>query len=337
MVADTSATSANPVSEPAKEPAAAAGLSSQPTLQVRGSGPAYCVPPVITRRYARPVSAISETAALVALVRHGRRSEREYSTRLQETGSAGELLELEHGLFAEDLLQEAAFELEKWSEQGIRVLSPLDPGYPANLRAVPDRPLLIFVAGRLEPRDARSVAVIGSRRASIDGLATASAVADQLVKHGITVVSGLAAGIDTAAHTAALASGGRTLAVIGTGLWHSYPPQNRSLQQRIAHDGAVISRFWPDTPPMRRGFPLRNALMSGISLATVVVEATHTSGARIQARLALAQGRPVILLHSLLEQEWARELERRPGTHVVQAATEVPALLERLTEGALAA
>jgi DNA processing protein len=146
------------------------------------------------------------------------------------------------------------------------------------------------------------------------------------------VISGLAAGIDTAAHTAALAERGRTVAVIGTGLARSYPPQNERLQREIAERGAVVSQFWPDSPPSRRSFPMRNAVMSGIALATVVVEASHTSGSRLQARLALAQGRPVFLLEELVEHEaWAREYANRPGTHVVGSAAEITTALDRLT------
>jgi DNA processing protein len=292
---------------------------------------------VNTRHYARPVSELSEAAALVALARHGRGSRRLHSAQLHETGRARELLERQHGLLAQRLIEQAAFELEEWRQQGIVARTVWDPGYPENLRRVHDRPPLIFVSGRLEPWNARSVAVIGSRRASPEGLAAASAVAEQLVSHRYTVVSGLAAGIDTAAHTAALAAGGRTIAVIGSGLRHFYPPENRSLQERIAQDGAVVAQFLPDTPARRQNFPLRNALMSGISLANVVVEASPTSGARTQARLALAHGRGVILLDSLLRQGWARELAERPGTHVVRTPAEVPAVVERLAEEALAA
>jgi DNA processing protein len=158
------------------------------------------------------------------------------------------------------------------------------------------------------------------------------AIAEHLVDSGYTVVSGLAAGIDTAAHTAALAEGGRTVAVIGTGLARAYPPQNEDLQRRIGTECAVISQFWPDSPPSRRSFPMRNAVMSGIALATVVVEASDTSGARMQARLALAQGRPVFLLTSLVErQAWARDYSERPGTQVVRDPVEITAALKRLT------
>ena len=213
----------------------------------------------------------------------------------------------------------------------MNLVTVLEPDYPPNLRAVHDRPPMVFVAGSLTPADARAVAVVGARKATHDGTKRASVIAEHLVDSGFTVVSGLAAGIDTAAHTAALARGGRTVAVIGTGLARSYPPQNQALQRRIASECAVISQFWPDAPPSRRSFPMRNAVMSGITLATVVIEASDTSGARMQARLALAQGRPVFLLASLVErQPWAREYAGRPGTHVVRSPGEITTVVERL-------
>jgi len=279
-----------------------------------------------------------ESAALVALLRNGRRPWRLYANLVEEAGSAIAVLERECGeqasLFGDPMREQiarAAAEIEAWSAEGMRLLTVLDPGYPENLHGVHDRPPLVFAAGRLEPGDARSVAVVGARMASARGLGAARSIAEQLVARGFTVVSGLAAGIDTAAHTSALARGGRTVGVIGTGLRRSYPPENAVLQGRIAAEGAVISQFWPDAPPSRRSFPMRNAVMSGLALATVVVEASHTSGSRMQARLALAHGRPVFLVATLLEHEWAREFSRRPGTHVVARAEEITAIVERLT------
>ncbi len=222
-------------------------------------------------------------------------------------------------------------EIEAWERDGLRLLTLLDPGYPENLRSVHDRPPFVFVAGQLQARDARGVAVVGTRGASDRGLRNARAIAEHLVDADYTVVSGLAAGIDAAAHTAALAHGGRTVAVIGTGLRRAYPAQNADLQRRIAAECAVISQFWPDAPPTRRSFPMRNAVMSGFALATVVVEASHTSGARMQARLALEHGRPVFLLESLLEHEWARDYAERPGTHVVTSPEQITTLVDRLT------
>ena len=277
-----------------------------------------------------------EPAALVALLRAPKRPASEYASLVEEAGSATLILSDEQGLIAPQRLEEARAEIEAWNADGITLLTVLDRGYPPNLRTVHDRPPLIFVAGRLEPRDIRSVAVIGTRRPSSTGVESGRAVAEGLVDAGFTVVSGLAAGIDTAAHTAALSRGGRTVAVIGTGLNRAYPPQNASLQSRIATEGAVISQFWPEAPPSRASFPKRNAVMSGTALATVVIEAGQTSGARTQARLARAHGRPVLLMEALLAQPWASELATRPGTWVIGAPTEIAPLVERLSSaGAL--
>jgi DNA processing protein len=276
-----------------------------------------------------------ENAALVVLVRHGQRSPQAYAELVEEAGSAMSVLErdeLQQDLLdPEPGLEATVTEVEAWEARGIHLLSVLDPRYPQNLLAVHDRPPLLFVAGALASEDARSLAVIGSRQASARGTAAAREIGEHLVERGYTVTSGLAAGIDTAAHRAALARGGRTVAVIGTGLLHAYPPQNAELQKLIATECAVVSRFWPQAPPSRRSFPMRNAVMSGMSLGTVIVEASHTSGARVQARLALAQGRPVFLLETLLEQEWARELTTRAGAHVVKTTEEITATVERLT------
>jgi DNA processing protein len=309
------------------------------------------------------MSADDERAATVALLRTGRRPWVEYSELLEERGGALTALELElagrtaggsaqTSLFSEtapdetapdetgpnetapdmtELLDQARADLLRWDGAGMRLVTVLDPDYPPNLRAVHDRPPIVFMAGRLTPADARGVAVVGARKATDAGLRTATNFARHLTSTGYTVISGLAAGIDTAAHTGALAHGGRTVAVIGTGLARAYPPENEPLQQRIAKECAVLSQFWPDSPPTRRSFPMRNAVMSGVALATVVIEASETSGARMQARLALAQGRPVFLLASLTErQPWAREYATRPGTHVISEPAEVTVALERL-------
>ncbi len=272
-----------------------------------------------------------ESAALVALLRGGGRPWQQYAELVEEAGSAAAVLDQEQGLLAPQNAEAAKEEIEQWTSQGFNLTTLLDPDYPENLRAVHDRPPLIFVAGRLEPSDARSVAVVGSRNASERGAKNARAVAEHLVDNGYAVVSGLAAGIDTAAHTATLKRGGRTVAVIGTGLSRSYPPQNAALQKTISEAGAVVSQFWPDAPPSRRTFPMRNAVMSGMTLATVIIEASHTSGSRMQARLALAHGRPVILAATLLKQDWARELASRPGTHVANTPSDVATIVDRLT------
>jgi DNA processing protein len=285
---------------------------------------------------------------MVALLRLARRPWVEYADLIEERGSVTDVLDHElaaqsapgnqttllpaNAPGADDLVARAHEDLGRWTARGMHLVTVLDPAYPPNLRAVHDRPPMVFVQGRLTPRDAKSVAVVGTRNATVTGLERAQAIARHLVDSGYTVVSGLAVGIDTAAHTTALGGHGRTVAVIGTGLARAYPPQNEPLQREIANHGAVVSQFWPDSPPSRRSFPMRNAVMSGIALATVVVEASHTSGARTQTRLALAQGRPVFLLDELVQrQPWAREYSHRSGTHVISDPAEITAALNHLT------
>ncbi|MFI1192506.1 DNA-processing protein DprA [Micromonospora sp. NPDC020750] len=165
-------------------------------------------------------------------------------------------------------------------------------------------------------------------------MAIARSVATSLAVRGVTVVSGLAKGIDTAAHQAALAAGGRTVAVIGTGIRRHYPAVNRALQEHIAEVGLVISQFWPDAAPTKQSFPMRNAVMSGYAAATVVVEAGERSGARIQARLALQHGRPVVLTSQVMRHDWARSFADRPGVHVAHGTAElveaIDAILDRM-------
>jgi DNA processing protein len=281
-----------------------------------------------------------ECAALVALLRLGRRPWSDYAEVVEQAGSALAALEAE---LADDggqatllpepsapLLAQAEAEIAAWRRKGFQLVTVLDGGYPENLRTVHDRPPILFVSGELTAEDTRSLAIVGARRASPAGRAAAAGIADALTRAGYVVVSGLAAGIDTAAHEAALAAGGRTVAVIGTGLFHSYPPENAALQRQIAAQGAVVSQFWPDAPPSRTSFPLRNAVMSGLALGTVVVEASFRSGARLQARLALGHGRPVFLWRALLNEPWARAVAERPGVYVIDEAAQVMQTVERL-------
>ncbi len=149
---------------------------------------------------------------------------------------------------------------------------------------------------------------------------------------GVTVLSGLARGIDTVAHQACLDAGGRTIAVLGSGIRRVYPPENAGLAERIAEHGAVVSQFWPDTHPTSYTFPRRNVVTSGMSQGTVVIEASATSGAKMQARLAVEHGKQVFLLHSLVtEREWARKYLKRPRVHEVHDVADILRLL-RLPE-----
>jgi DNA processing protein len=279
---------------------------------------------------------IDETAALVALLRMGSRFWHECAEQVEEAGSAQEVLQRElegqseGKLFSTDAdlsppnLAEVAGEIEAWLDEGMRLVTVLDEEYPSNLRTIHNLPPLLFFQGELLFGDEHSVAIVGTRKPSEEGLALAAEIATDLTKHDYVIVSGLAQGIDTAAHEATLRAGGRTIAVIGTGLRNAYPAKNRELQARLGRESAVVSQFWPDQPPTRRTFPMRNAVMSGFALATVVVEAKGKSGASMQARLALEHGRPVFLPESLVKaHDWAQEYAERPGTTVFSGADEI--------------
>ena len=229
-----------------------------------------------------------------------------------------------------DGLDEAARDLDRWERAGIRMVCVLDAEYPSNLRMIHQHPPVLFMRGSADERDATSVAVVGTRQPTPQGIDQARQLAAGLTANGIPVISGLAAGIDTAALTATLTAGGRAVAVIGTGIDRVYPPQNAGLQEEIAAKGLVISQFLPGSPPTKISFPLRNAVMSGYALATVVVEAAGRSGSRMQARLALQHGRHVFLMRSLLEHEWARDYAERPGVTLVETADDVFSGLQRL-------
>jgi DNA processing protein len=151
---------------------------------------------------------------------------------------------------------------------------------------------------------------------------------------GMTVVSGLALGIDAAAHRAALSAAGRTVAFLGTGIRRKYPKDNAELQDEIAAKGLVVSQFWPDAPPQKHTFLMRNAVMSGYGIATIVVEAGEFSGSRAQARMAVEHGRPVILTeHVVNANEWARALVDRSGIHVASSLSDIVAIVSTLDAG----
>jgi DNA processing protein len=179
---------------------------------------------------------------------------------------------------------------------GLRIITWDSPEYPRSLTYIPDPPIVLYVKGSIREEDILAIGVVGSRRASLYGLANAERISVQLCGRGFTVVSGLARGIDTAAHNGALKSGGRTIAVIGSGFNRLYPEENRALADSISRQGAVVSEFPVDAPPLRQHFPRRNRLISGLSLGVVVVEAARNSGALITAHFALEQGREVFAL-----------------------------------------
>lgn len=183
-------------------------------------------------------------------------------------------------------------ELELARRCGCNIVTMADRDYPALLREIPDPPPLLYVSGSLKDC-AKPIAVVGSRNATDYGRAMTRRLCFDLAAQGFTVVSGMARGIDTAAHEGALMGGGKTVAVLGSGLANIYPAQNRELAARIAAKGAVVSEFPPDAGPDAHHFPVRNRVISGIAYGTVIVEASKRSGSLITARLAAEQGREV--------------------------------------------
>jgi DNA processing protein len=175
-----------------------------------------------------------------------------------------------------------------------RQISLGDTAYPANLREIEAPPGRLYVRGALAEDDALAVAIVGSRAATPYGVAVAERLAGDLATRGVTVVSGLARGIDSAAHRGAIRAGGRTIAVLGCGVDVIYPPENRRLAGEIEASGAIVSQFEPGTPPLAGYFPARNRVIAGLSLAVVVVEAASRSGALITAGLAGELGREVM-------------------------------------------
>ena len=184
-------------------------------------------------------------------------------------------------------------ELEKVISRGYRIFGWDDDGYPANLRQIPQAPPLLYMRGQLEQQDELAVAVVGTRRVSPYGREVAAELGASLARHGVTVVSGLALGVDTIAHQSALDAGGRTVAVLGSSVDHIYPARNRRLAMQIIEQGALISEYALGTRPEASNFPPRNRIISGLSLAVIVVEAAKRSGALITAGFAAEQSRDV--------------------------------------------
>lgn len=200
----------------------------------------------------------------------------------------------EAALLAPALIEDAERALASAEQAGVAVVHLRSPAYPRLLAAIPDPPLVLWVRGRASALAEPAVAIVGSRAGSPYGLEIAGRMAEDLVGAGAAVVSGLARGIDSAAHRGALAAGGVTVAVLGSGHGRVYPPEHADLADDIAGGGAVVSEWPPDTPPRAPNFPARNRIISGLSLGVVVIEAAERSGSLITAGFALEQGREVM-------------------------------------------
>lgn len=226
--------------------------------------------------------------------------------------------------------------IELCQAHGVDILLPNDERFPRLLREIPDPPSVLFLRGQLVQRDALSVAIVGTRTASQYGKVQAERFARVLARSGLTIVSGLARGIDAAAHHGALDADetGRTIAVLSSGVVEIFPPQHTELADRIATRGVLISEMPPDSKPKKGMFPRRNRLISGLSLATIVIEASERSGSLITARTAGEQGRDVLALPGLVSSANARGSNKliRDGAILVQDPEDVIESLGPLVE-----
>lgn len=285
---------------------------------------------------------VSEEATLLALLRL-RPNDMSWPDIAAEVALRGSAIPLWDEIFpaaldgmggAEEAAREdAAAVWAQWAaSEDFDVITVLDEAYPVALKAIHQMPPLLFTRGEVRPAEV-AVSVVGSRDATADGIRIAENVARGLVGRGIAVLSGLAAGIDAAAHRATLEAGGRPIGVIGTGILRTYPAANLGLHREVASTGVLLSQFLPDAPPQKHSFPMRNATMSGLGIASVIVEAGEHSGARIQARVAVEHGRPVILTDLVVQRtEWGRSLRGRPGVFVAASTAEVMRIVDRIAE-----
>jgi len=230
-------------------------------------------------------------------------------------------------------LREQQAAVQRWLAGGDdrHLLTLGDAAYPRALLESPDPPLLLYVQGELGALGAASLAVVGSRKPTAQGLDHARRFAQAFAEAGLVVVSGLALGIDGAAHEGALAAGGRTIAVLGTGIDRVYPQRHLALGARIAAQGALLSEFVPGTPPLAENFPQRNRIIAGLSLGTLVVEAALRSGSLITARLANEAGREVFALPGSIHAEQSRGCHAliRDGARLVETPAEILEELRR--------
>jgi DNA processing protein len=215
--------------------------------------------------------------------------------------------------------------LEAGSRLGLTLVDGAHPAYPDRLRHIADPPIVLWVKGDVEALSAPQVAVVGARAATPAGVWTARQLGRDLASAGLVVVSGMARGVDGAAHAGALEAGGRTIAVLGCGIDVVYPPEHTDLSERIAGAGAIVSELAPGAPPRREHFPMRNRIISGLSHAVVVIEASDRSGSLITAKAALDQGRDVLAVPGGVLSGRSRGCHRliRDGARLVDTVADV--------------
>lgn len=221
-------------------------------------------------------------------------------------------------------------EIEAACARGVRIICVSDPDYPQPLRRTPDPPPVLYVRGRLQPEDAVALGIVGSRHCSRYGAEQAERFAALAAEVGLTIVSGMALGIDTAAHRGALLAKGRTLAVLGCGMKYLYPPRSEELADRIAENGALISEFPMDVPPAEFNFPRRNRIIAGLSLGVLVVEAAKHSGALLTASAANEYNREVFAVPGRIDTSHSDGCHRLIRNGTAKLVTCLPDILDEL-------
>jgi DNA processing protein len=295
------------------------------------------------------MSSTKEQAAVLALTRATTGPWHHISGAIQATGSALRLLDRDFTLLNEsqrtpiaDLLtrlrpedlSQAEELIETTLAQGVHLLTVLDKGYPANLHLTYNFPPFVWVRGSFLARDRRAVAVVGSRHPTNAALAQTRHLIDGLIEADFTIVSGLSPGIDVAAHTAALAAGGRTIAVLAHGINAPFHPlENATLAKQTAESGALVSPYWPSTPPTAEAFSLCKVVTSGLAAATLLIEASEDSAAAAQTRIALDHGKHLLVPHRLhQEQTWVRQCAYRGGVTVVHGLDDILDMMVKLVD-----
>lgn len=270
------------------------------------------VPGVGPRLYMRLCRALGSPQAVLAAAPSTLREIEGIGTKLARAiATAGEI--------------DLAGELDRCRQHQIQVLSTADAGYPTRLREIDDPPPILFCRGEFLAADELAIAIVGTRHASVYGRQQARRLAHELASMGLTVVSGLARGIDAAAHEGCLAAGGRTIAVLGSGLLNLYPPEHAELAERVAAQGVLASESPTLQSPKSGIFPQRNRLISGLSLGVIVVEAAVQSGALITARHAMEQGREVFAVPGRIDNRMARGCHQliRDGAKLVESVDDI--------------
>ena len=261
----------------------------------------------------------------VPLVRQFRSAEAVFHASTSELVAAGLPGSVAQSISSGCAYEEAADQAERMKRAGAELVTVLDPIYSEQLRQIYDPPLILFARGRTELLGRTSLGVVGTRRPTPYGMAATERLTGELARTGMVIVSGMARGIDTAAHKAALAAGGDTIAVFGSGVDHIYPAENRRLAEEIAVKGLLLSEFPMGNPGHPQNFPVRNRIISGLSVGILLVEGAQYSGSAITAQLAMEQGREVFAVPGNITSKlsWTPNLLIKQGAKLIQGAEDV--------------